>query len=232
MNHKTIICVVLAILAANQVFAQPYSLKKIQEVNVRHWTDRQTDSVVVFKEYTIDTIVGGDTVFFVQFWHEEWLFDSIGVLAKRCLEKEYTNGLVYRGLNNGYWQISDSKFSCFSEGAIAVNIRLFYQGNYIQTFFFNPGLDSFNPGLDKYFFLKDTLKFSKCPSDKNYIDFFHPDTINVTVTKDSFSIKLNDFLFIKEETKYMNEVSGDMELGLYNRKLKMFRDSVERIGTK
>ena len=37
---------------------------------------------------------------------------------------------------------------------------------------------------------------------------------------------------IKEETKYMEEVSADLERGLYNRKLKMFRDSIERIGTK
>ncbi|MBO7477119.1 MAG: hypothetical protein J6U04_04205 [Salinivirgaceae bacterium] len=227
MNHKTIICAVLAILAANQVFAQPYSLKKIQKVDVRHWTDRQTDSVIVFKEYTIDTIVGGDTVFFVQFWDEGWRFDSIGTLIKHCLQKEYVSGYEYKGLRNGRWQISDLVCDCFSEGTIATTSNLYYCGNDIVTFYTTPG--------NKHFFLQDTLYFHSYPKDYKYSSFYdniYPDTINAIVTKDSFSIKLNDILFIKEETKYMYEVFGDMELGLYNRKLKMFRDSVERIGTK
>ena len=79
---------VLAFLTANQVFAQPYSLKKIQKVVVHPRIDGQTDSLVVFKEYIVDTIVGGDTVFYVQFWNEGWRFDSIGTMIKHCLRKE------------------------------------------------------------------------------------------------------------------------------------------------
>lgn len=213
MKYLSLLSIVLALVATPE-----QATSQIVKTNVWFWPNGEKDSVVVFKEYTIDTIVGNDTVFFVQYWHKEWLFDSNGTIIDQCLEKEWTSGKVYKGERNGSWEISSLK-SCFSEGAIANLYMLYYRGNNIQTF---------SNKLDEYFFLKDTLKFSNCPGDRNYIDYFYPDTINIIVTKDSFLVKINDIPLLKEETRFINEVWADIEqVFLFNHKYKILLDSIK-----
>lgn len=215
MKCLSLLSIVLALVATPE-----QALSQIVKTDVWIRPNGEKDSVIVYKEYTIDTIVGNDTVFFVQYWHKEWLFDSKGEIIDQCLEKEWTSGKVYKGERNGLWKISDLRSSCFSEGAIATTSMLYYRGNYLQSFFINSV-------IDKYFFLKDTLQFSSCPSDRYYVDYFYPDTINVTVTKDSFLVKVNDIPFLKEETSFFTEVSADIEQGFpFNRKYKILLDSI------
>ena len=222
MKYLSLLSIVLALVATPELASS-----QIVKTDVRIWPNGEKDSVIVYKEYTIDTIVGNDTVFFVQYWHKEWLFDSKGEIIDQCLKKEWTSGRVYNGLRNGLWEISDLRSSCFSClsgssfscGAFATTSMLYYRGNNIQTF---------SNKLDEYFFLKDTLKFSNCPGNRNYIDYFYPDTINIIVTKDSFLVKINDIPLLKEETRFINEVWADIEQGfIFNRKYKILLDSIK-----
>jgi len=224
MKYLSLLSIVLALVATPE-----QASSQIVKTDVRIWPNGEKDSVIVYKEYTIDTIVGNDTVFFVQYWHKEWLFDSKGEIIDQCLEKEWTSGKVYKGERNGLWKISDLRSSCFSClsgssfscGAFATTSMLYYRGNHIQSFFINSV-------IDKYFFLKDTLQFSSCPSDRYYVDYFYPDTINFTVTKDSFLVEVNDIPFLKEETRFFTEVSADIEQGFpFNRKYKILLDSIK-----
>ena len=215
MKKNLLLFLFLSIVYSNNAMCQ------IVKTDVWNTPYGEIDSLIVFKEYTIDTIIEKDTIFFVQYWHKEWLLDKNKKMINYCIEKEDINGLEYKGLKNGRWYIA-SKGSCFSEGTYASTRKLFYYDNVLNTFFSNPK-------NDKYFFLKDTIEFYSCPNDRYYLNSFYPDTIKVTVTKDSFLIKIGDVPIIKEETKFINEVSADIESGLYNRKYRILLDSLKNV---
>lgn len=204
-----------------------HALPQIVKTDVCSWSGK-TDSLIVYKEYSIDTIIGNDTVFFVQYWHKEWLYDSVGTLIDQCLEKDGTYGLEYNGRRNGYWYISSSLGDnrCFSESAfnervITSTICPYFNGDELNSFFFCP--------KNKYFFLQDTLEFCIKEGDKNYLDMFSPDSISVTVTQDTFTVKINECVLIKENTKFINEVSNDLVQGSYYRKYLITLDSIKNV---
>lgn len=65
MKYLSLLSIVLALVATPE-----QATSQIVKTNVWFWPNGEKDSVVVFKEYTIDTIVGNDTVFFVNSCHK------------------------------------------------------------------------------------------------------------------------------------------------------------------
>ena len=65
MTYLSLLTIVLALVATPELASS-----QIIKTDVWIRQNGEKDSVIVYKEYTIDIIVGNDTVFFVQYWHK------------------------------------------------------------------------------------------------------------------------------------------------------------------